>query len=119
MGPMIVSNRNYVGRVFAWAGSRNRWSRRAACVALVHSVRRKLYSDEVFRLAEMLLRDEDDMVRKGLGWLLREMGKANHEEQVPFLMKIKARAPRLVLRIACERLRERDRAEILARRRSI
>ncbi len=80
---------------------------------LVHSVRRKLYSNEVFRLSRMLLADEDDMVRKGLGWLLREMGKANPAVQVPFLMKIKHKAPRLVLRIACEKLPARTRAQVL------
>ena len=114
MGPMIVSNSAYVRHVFAWANSPNRWSRRSACVALVHSVRRKLYSNEIFRLTDMLLEDDDDMVRKGLGWLLREMGKANPEEQVPFLMKIKRKAPRLVLRIACEKLPGRVRAQVLA-----
>jgi len=113
LAPMILSHPGYLGRVFVWARSSNRWSRRAACVVLVHSVRRKLYSNEVFRLSRMLLADEDDMVRKGLGWLLREMGKANPAVQVPFLMKIKDKAPRLVLRIACEKLPARTRAQVL------
>lgn len=119
MGPMILTDQSYVDRVFIWARSRSRWSRRSACVSLVHSVRRKLYSKQVFRLAEILLKDEDDMVRKGLGWLLREMGKANPKVQVPFLMKITDRAPRLVLRIACEKLPSGLRREILARKRGI
>ena len=114
LGPMIVSHPGYVSRVFVWARSRNRWSRRAACVALVHSVRRKLHTKEVFRLAGMLLKDKDDMVRKGLGWLLREMGKANPSAQVPFLIKIKDKAPRLVLRIACEKLTASAKAQILS-----
>lgn len=113
LGPMILAYPSYVRQLFVWARSRHRWSRRSACVVLVHPVRRKLYSKEVFRLAEMLLPDEDDMVRKGLGWLLREMGKANPREQVPFLMKIKAKAPRMVLRIACEKLPASTRAEVL------
>jgi len=119
MGPMILTDQTYVDRVFGWARSHSRWSRRSACVSLVHSVRRKLYSKQVFRLVEMLLKDKDDMVRKGLGWLLREMGKANPKVQVPFLMKIRDRAPRLVLRIACEKLPASLRREILARKRSV
>ena len=113
IAPMILSHPGYLSRVFVWARSSNRWSRRAACVVLVHSVRRKLYSNQIFRLSRMLLADEDDMVRKGLGWLLREMGKANPAVQVPFLMKIKHKAPRLVLRIACEKLPARTRAQVL------
>jgi len=115
MGPMILTDQTHVDRVFGWARSHSRWSRRSACVSLVHSVRRKLYSKQVFRLAEMLLKDEDDMVRKGLGWLLREMGKANPKVQVPFLIKIKDRAPRLALRIACEKLPATAKARVLAR----
>lgn len=44
------------------------------------------------------------MVQKGLGWLLRETAKADPKRTVPYLMKIRAHAPRLVLRTACETL---------------
>ena len=52
----------------------------------------------------MLLTSDDDMVQKGLGWLLREAAKANPEQTVGYLMTIRDRAPRLVLRTACETL---------------
>ena len=44
------------------------------------------------------------MVQKGLGWLLRETAKFDAKRTVPYLMKIRGRAPRLVLRTACETL---------------
>ena len=37
----------------------------------------------------MLLDDQDDMVQKGLGWLLRESAKFNARQTVPLLMKIR------------------------------
>ena len=52
----------------------------------------------------MLLPSDDDMVQKGLGWLLREGAKANREQTVAYLMTIRERTPRLVLRTACETL---------------
>ena len=52
----------------------------------------------------MLLTSDDDMVQKGLGWLLREAAKANPEQTVRYLMTIRDRTPRLVLRTACETL---------------
>jgi 3-methyladenine DNA glycosylase AlkD len=61
------------------------------------------------------LNDEDDMVQKGLGWLLRETAKADSIHTVPYLMKIRQRAPRLVLRTACETLNKAERAKILLR----
>ena len=52
----------------------------------------------------MLLPSDDDMVQKGSGWLLREAAKANPEQTVAYLMTIRDRTPRLVLRTACETL---------------
>jgi len=70
---------------------------------------------EIVRLSENLLADQDDMVQKGLGWLLRETAKFDAKHTVPYLMKIRARAPRLVLRTACETLPEATKARILAK----
>jgi 3-methyladenine DNA glycosylase AlkD len=59
---------------------------------------------EITRLSDSLLADKDDMVQKGLGWLLRETAKFDPKKTVPYLMKIRNSAPRLVLRTACETL---------------
>jgi len=53
-------------------------------------------------------------VQKGLGWLLRETAKYDAKRTVPYLMSIRKRAPRLVLRTACETLPQRTRKKILA-----
>ena len=73
-----------------------------------------MFLPEITRLSNSLLQDEDDMVQKGLGWLLRETAKADPKHTVPYLMKIRQRAPRLVLRTACETLPKATRARILA-----
>jgi 3-methyladenine DNA glycosylase AlkD len=99
--------------VFRWARSGDRWHRRAACVALIRGAREKMFFREIVRLSNLLLRDEDDMVQKGLGWLLREGAKSNAQRTVPYLMKIRGRAPRLVLRTACETLPAETRKKIL------
>jgi 3-methyladenine DNA glycosylase AlkD len=54
-------------------------------------------------------------VQKGLGWLLRETAKHDAKSTVPYLMKIRARAPRLVLRTACETLPSALRKKVLDR----
>jgi len=113
IAPMVVAKPARASRVFHWAKSRNRWFRRAACVALIQGARRKIFFPEIIRLSSMLLSDEDDMVRKGLGWLLRETAKADEQRAVPYLMSIRERAPRLVLRTACETLPRTTRKAIL------
>jgi 3-methyladenine DNA glycosylase AlkD len=82
-------------------------------VSLVHCARRAICFREIFQLSDQLLRDEDDMVQKGIGWLLRELGKKSPGRAVPYLMRIRKRAPRLVLRTACEMLNNQQRRVIL------
>ena len=114
IAPMVAAKPARTKQVFRWAKSASRWRRRAACVALIRGAREKQFFPEIVRLSEMLLKDEDDMVQKGLGWLLRETAKFDRKRTVPYLMKIRARAPRLVLRTACETLPAATRKRVLS-----
>jgi 3-methyladenine DNA glycosylase AlkD len=73
-----------------------------------------MFLPEIKRLSNLLLHDEDDMVLKGLGWLLRETAKHAAPMTIPYLHQIRVRAPRLVLRTACETLPASVRKRILA-----
>jgi 3-methyladenine DNA glycosylase AlkD len=115
IAPMIAAKPARMTRVFRWAKSRDRWHRRAACVALIQGTRQKMFFPEIVRLSNLLLSDEDDMVQKGLGWMLRETAKADPKRTVPYLRKVRKRALRLVLRTACETLSPKVRADILTR----
>ena len=119
IAPMMAANRSLAKAVFRWAKARDRWHRRAACVALIRGARAKMFFyPEIVRLSEVLLNDPDDMVQKGLGWLLRETAKYDPKRTTPYLMKIRDRAPRLVLRTACETLPPAARKKILSTSRS-
>ncbi len=113
LAPMIAAEPARCREVFSWAKSPNRWRRRAACVALIRGTRERRFFREIVRLSNQLLDDEDDMVQKGLGWLLRETAKADPQRTVPYLMKIRKRSPRLVLRTACETLSPAARKRVL------
>jgi 3-methyladenine DNA glycosylase AlkD len=104
IAPMIVAKPARTKFVFRWAKWKNRWHRRAACVALIRGTRARMFFPEITKLSDSLLADKDDMVQKGLGWLLRETAKYDAKRTIPYLMKIRGRAPRLVLRTACETL---------------
>ncbi len=104
IAPMVAAKPSRVKSVFRWARSNDRWHRRAACVALIQGTRQKRFLPQIKRLSDLLLADQDDMVQKGLGWLLRETAKYDAKGIVPYLMKIRRLAPRLVLRTACETL---------------
>lgn len=113
IAPMIAAKPVRASAVFRWAKSSDRWHRRAACVALIRGARERMFFREIVKLSNLLLTDEDDMVRKGLGWLLRETAKFDATRTVPYLMKIRGRAPRLVLRTACETLTRTERDRVL------
>ncbi len=117
IGPMIVSDSTLLSRPLRWAKSKERWHRRAAAVSLIHSTRQHKNFEHIQRVTEMLLTDTDEMVQKGLGWLLREAAKANPEQAVSYLMTIRDRAPRLVLRTACETLPQTTKERVLGKKR--
>lgn len=114
LAPMMIADQRRSREVFRWAKSSNRWRRRAACVSLIRGSREKKFFLEVVRLSDMLKADHDDMVQKGLGWLLRETAKYDPKRTVPYLLKIRGQAPRLVLRTACETLPPAMKKRVLA-----
>ncbi len=114
IAPLVAGKTARSQNVFVWAKSENRWHRRAACVALIQGTRQQMFLPEIKRLSNLLLRDEDEMVLKGLGWLLRETAKHAAPKTIPYLCRIRQRAPRLVLRTACETLPASVRKRILA-----
>jgi 3-methyladenine DNA glycosylase AlkD len=116
IGPLLVADPRRVKRPLRWAASPNRWRRRAAAVSLIHGIRRGLFYDEAVAVTARLVADRNDMVQKGLGWLLREWAKHDPDAAVPVLMSIRGRASRLVLRTGCEKLAPELRQRVLYRR---
>jgi 3-methyladenine DNA glycosylase AlkD len=114
ISPMVAADPRRIKTMSACATSSNHWRRRALCVALIRCARQKSQFAAITRLTECLLHDQHDMVQKGLGWLLRETAKAQPRKTIPYLMKIRDRAPRLVLRTACETLPPATRTRILS-----
>lgn len=115
LGASIANDPALIATLPAWTKSKNRWKRRASAVALVPSARRGLHTREIFRIATPLIADPDDMVQKGVGWLLKETYPKKPAETVRFLLPHRAAAPRLVLRYAAEKMTAEDRARILSR----
>jgi len=119
IGPMVAADPAYLGRLPRWAKKKSTWHQRAAAVSLIHSTRQHKNFSEIQRITDLLLASRDDMVQKGLGWLLREAAKANHEETVAYLLKMRHRLPRLVLRTACETLSAAERSCILEKAKTL
>lgn len=115
LGASIANDPALVDRLDAWTRSKNRWKRRAAAVALVSSAKRGEHTRAILRIAAPLIEDQDDMVQKGVGWLLKETHPKKPAEVVRFLMANRAKTTRLVLRYAAEKMTAADKARVLAR----
>jgi 3-methyladenine DNA glycosylase AlkD len=96
-----------------WAKSRNRWMRRAAAVSLIVPAKKGMFTADILDIAAILLEDEDDMVQKGYGWLLKVAWEAQPTALYAFVSAQKARMPRTALRYAIEKWPAGRRAEAL------
>ena len=102
MGDMIDKYPEYVEELKLWTTSENRWMRRAAAVSLIVPAKHGKFADEVLEIADLLLTDNDDMVRKGYGWLLKEASRKHQKKVFDYVMRNRKSMPRTALRYAIE-----------------
>lgn len=99
--------------LLAWTASNNRWKRRAAAVSLVKAGRRGEHLDTILEVAARMMEDRDEMVQKGVGWMLKETHARQPRPVVEFLEKWKERTSRLLLRYAAEKMNTAERKRVL------
>jgi 3-methyladenine DNA glycosylase AlkD len=87
-----------------WAKSENRWLRRASAVTLIIPAKEGKFLTDILEIAGSLLKDQDDMVQKGYGWLLKDASIKHQKEIFDYVMKNKQDMPRTALRYAIERM---------------
>jgi 3-methyladenine DNA glycosylase AlkD len=104
IGSFIEKYPAYIKNLKTWARSKNRWLRRGAAVTLIIPARRGKFLKEIFDIADILLPDEDDLVQKGYGWMLKEASKEHQKEVFEYIMKNKKAMPRTALRYAIEKM---------------
>ncbi|WP_440952441.1 DNA alkylation repair protein [Methanococcoides sp. FTZ1] len=103
IGSFIDMYPQYIESLKIWTTSDNRWFRRAAAVTLILPARKGNFLKDVLEIADLLLTDKDDLVRKGYGWMLKEASKSHQQEIFDYVMKNKKIMPRTALRYAIEK----------------
>jgi DNA alkylation repair enzyme len=90
------------------ASSKDTWERRTAIVATLYFIGKDEVED-TFKIAELLLKEKQDLVHKGMGWALRYAGQKNRQKLISFLDRHAPIMPRIALRYAIEHLDKKQR----------
>ena len=94
------------------AASESLWQRRTAVIFTAAFIRDYRF-DEILRLAKNLLQDDQDLMHKAVGWMLREVGNRESDALREFLQLNAHRMPRTMLRYSIEKFSEAERKKWL------
>lgn len=112
IGPWLVDKPRDV--LYRLARSENMWERRTAIYATMAFIRHG-ERDYTFAIAEILLGDNEDLIHKATGGMLRATGN-DRPRLLAFLDKHAAKMPRTMLRYAIEHLDQEQRAHYMGLR---
>jgi len=103
LGPYFCMFNDQIPRLPLWAKDKNKWFRRAAAVSLIFSVRRKKNIPVSLQISKILLNDNEYLVLKGYGWLLKEISNKDLKSVYEFIKENETKMPRISLRYAIEK----------------
>jgi 3-methyladenine DNA glycosylase AlkD len=98
--------------LYDFARSNNLWKKRIAIIATFAFIKEKQL-DDTFKISEILLKDEHDLIHKAVGWMLREAGKRDKKAEIEFLKKYASKMPRTMLRYSIEKFTPEERSYFL------
>ena len=113
LAPLLRRYPDLIIEVVSWTESPSQWVRRSTAVAYVSLVAHKKHVATGLKIAERLFDDEEDLVHKAVGWLLREVGKSDKKRLDKFLLKHGPKIPRTTVRYAIERFPKDERKQML------
>jgi len=94
--------------LYKLARSKNIWERRTAILSTCYFLRQGDVSD-TYKIAEILVKDKEDLVHKATGWMLRFAGTKDRKKLISFLEKYAATMPRTLLRYSIEHFNKKER----------
>lgn len=99
--------------MYKLARSKDTWERRTAIVSTAYFIK-KGDVDDTFKIAEILLNDDQDLIHKATGWMLRAAGDTDRQKLLGFLDQFASTMPRVALRYAAEHFDKKQRDHYLS-----
>ncbi len=114
LGEFFVRFPELATQVIEWTESPNRWMRRGSAVSLILPARQGRQLTLVFQVADKLMADDDHLVVKAYGWMLKEVSKRNPEAVFDYVLEHRKVMPRVAYRYAIEKLPEEMRRKAMS-----
>jgi len=93
--------------------SNSLWERRIAIISTFCFIKKNQF-DDTLHISVQLLSDQEDLIHKAVGWMLREVGKRDIAIEVSFLKSHYQKMPRTMLRYAIEKFSKEERQKYLS-----
>ena len=113
MGRYLVDEKSALQTLKKLAGSKNLWQRRMA-VIFTFAFQKVGDPYPTLTMADLLLKDEHDLIHKAVGWALREMGKKDGPLLRNYLKVNAHKMPRTMLRYSIEKFSPSERKRWLS-----
>lgn len=114
-GELLRQHKELFPDILEWTADSDFWVRRASAVVLIPSVMRDDYEGlEPYAIADSLLLDPHDLVRKGYGWMLKCLSQVDSAGVESYLVAHCRDMPRVAYRYAMEKFDRETRAELMA-----
>jgi len=88
--------------------------RRSAIIATAYFMMKMGQTEDVFRIAKLLIDDKEDLIHKAVGWMLRVASDVDRKQFLEFLDAYAARMPRIMLRYCIEKLSPEQRKHYMS-----
>lgn len=113
-GELLRQNKSLFAKVMTWTEDPDFWVRRVSAVVLIPAIAKNDYNGiDLFAIADRLLDDEHDLVRKGYGWMLKVLSRVDPGSMEKYRIKNHEKMPWVAYRYALEKLEKETRNQLM------
>lgn len=113
MGRVLEKDPDASRHLVRWSGAWSLWQRRASMTAQIRLLRKgEGDRDLFFKIARGMTGEKEFFIRKAIGWVVREISKADPGAARDFLMRIRKKASGLTIREGAKRLPAQMKEEV-------
>lgn len=113
-GELLRQEKTLFEKVITWTEDKDFWVRRASAVILIPAILNNDYDGIApLKISDRLMLDENDLVLKGYGWMLKVLSQSDRLCVEEYLIKNYKKMPRVAYRYALEKFDKETRNRLM------